>query len=512
MRSQWMLMVRLTLQVAPAASDFPTTPLAFRRTANAEDAFVTKLNATGTALAYSTLLGGNSNDEEGFAIAVSSIGEAYVLGYTSSTDFPLPVGTQSPAGFHDIFVVRLNATATALIYSTLLGGAQSELAGRIALDSAGAAYVTGTTYSTNFPTTANGFQRVFGGSSDAFVAKLDGSGAVTYSTFLGGSGEDEGLDIALSATGEIYVTGYTYSTNFPVTAGAYKTSLGGRDAFVTRLSSAGTLVYSTYFGGLNGYELGTGIAVDSSGAIYITGLSGPDTPVTCTAFQTVGSNDPYVTKLSADGLTVLYSTHLGSGGLTNNSASPSGIVVDSAGAIYVGGFVQSAFPTTAGAFQTVLKGPRDAFATKLIPVAPQPPASIVVAGGSPQSTAVNTPFGTPLQVRVTDAGGAPVGNYDMPFGALPSGSGASADVPLRAVTDCNGVATVNATANGIVGSYQVKAAANAPTSGQISATAGHAYRDHDGRCRALVARVGGSAHSARRPTMYQSAISRRDVR
>ncbi|HZT60121.1 MAG TPA: SBBP repeat-containing protein, partial [Pyrinomonadaceae bacterium] len=237
------------------------------------DAFVTKLNASGSALIYSTYLGGNG-DDQGNGIALDSSGNAYVAGNTASTDFPTVNAFQKNfgGGTSDAFVTKLNASGSALIYSTYLGGSgsQSETGNAIAVDSAGSAYVTGTTASTNFPL-ANAMQSTFGGVSDAYVTKFSASGStLIYSTYLGGSSEDDGNGIALDSSGNAYVAGDTASTNFPVTANAFqKTSGGGGlDAFVTKLNANGSaLTYSTYLGGSN-LELANDIAVDSSGDAY----------------------------------------------------------------------------------------------------------------------------------------------------------------------------------------------------------------------------------------------------
>ncbi len=191
-------------------------------------------------LSYSTYLGGTGNDA-GFGIAVDTAGDAYVTGYTSSTDFPTSAGafqTTYGGGDLDAFVTKLNPTGTALVYSTYLGGTDDEEGQGIAVDTAGNAYVTGYTYSTNFPTTAGAFQTTYGGSQDVFVTKLNATGtALVYSTYLGGTDDEEGQGIAVDTAGNAYVTGYTYSTNFPTTAGAFQTTFGGgADVFVTKFA------------------------------------------------------------------------------------------------------------------------------------------------------------------------------------------------------------------------------------------------------------------------------------
>src|SRR5881396_1907639 len=201
-------------------------------------------------LSYSTYLGGSGSDV-GNAIAVDSARNAYVTGATGSTDFPIASPFQAAiGGSSDAFVTKLNATGSALVYSTYLGGSSGDYGLGIAVDSAGNAYVVGDTDSTNFPT-ANPFQAAIGGSSDAFVTKLNATGSgLVYSTYLGGSGGDYGLGIAADSSGNAYVVGDTNSTNFP-TASPFQAAIGGSyDAFVTKLNAPGSaLVYSTYLGG-----------------------------------------------------------------------------------------------------------------------------------------------------------------------------------------------------------------------------------------------------------------------
>ena len=235
------------------------------------DAFVAKLNPTGAALVYSTYLGGSDYDY-GNGIAIDSSGNAYITGWTTGV-FPTADAYQRTfGGIFDVFVAKLNSTGAALVYSTYLGGSDGDRGNGIAVDSSGNAYITGSTESTNFPTTA-GAQVTSGGNKDAFIAKLSSTGtALVYSTYLGGSAIDVSNGIAVDSIGNAYITGYTYSSNFPTTGNAYQTVFSGSlDAFVAKLNSPGSsFVYSTYLGG-SGSDRGNGIAVDSSGNAYITG-------------------------------------------------------------------------------------------------------------------------------------------------------------------------------------------------------------------------------------------------
>jgi Beta-propeller repeat len=207
------------------------------------------------------------------------------------------------AGFNHGFVSKLNSSGSALVYSTFLGGGVSDFGSGIALDSSGNAYVTGVTSSADFPTTAGAFQSTLGGNSDAFVSKFNSSGsALLYSTYLGGDGDDFGDGIALDSSGNAYVTGSTSSADFPTTAGAFQSTLGGNsDAFVSKFNSNGsTLIYSTYLGGGQD-DVGFGVAADSSGGAYIAGsTSSSEFPVTAGVLQPTfgGVQDAFVSKIS----------------------------------------------------------------------------------------------------------------------------------------------------------------------------------------------------------------------
>jgi hypothetical protein len=352
------------------SGDFPTTQGAFDTTFNGGivDAFVTKLNASGSALVYSTFLGG-ANQDEGNGIAVQE-GRAYVTGNTQSTDFPTTPGSfdRTQNGSEDAYVTKLNASGSALDYSTLWGGAEQERGEGIAVDRRGRAYVTGLTDSTDFPTTRGAFDRTFnGGGRDAFVTKLNATGSrLAYSTYLGGTsgeGDDYGIAVRL---GRAYVTGSTDSTDFPTTRGAFdRTQNGSEDAYVTKLNAAGSaLVYSTFLGGTS-FDQGIDIAVNARGRAYVTGDTGSaNYPTTQGAFDTTfngGAQDAFVTKLNASGSALAYSTFLGG----TDSDGGAGIAVREGRAYVTGGTRSSDYPTTPGAFDTSYNGNSDAFVTKL---------------------------------------------------------------------------------------------------------------------------------------------------
>ncbi|MDD5689349.1 MAG: SBBP repeat-containing protein, partial [Caldisericia bacterium] len=225
-------------------------------------------------LIYSTFLGGSSY-EYGYDIAVDSSGCAYVTGYTGSSNFPTTPGAyETTYNSYDVFVTKFNSVGTALVYSTFLGGSSSDYGNGIAVDSSGCAYVTGYTYSSNFPTTPGAWDRTYN-STEVFVTKFNSVGtALVYSTFLGGSSSDYGNDIAVDSSGCAYVTGYTSSSNFPTTPGAYDTTYNSStDVFITEINVTGTsLNYSTYLGG-SGPDFGNGITIDSFGCAYVTGYT-----------------------------------------------------------------------------------------------------------------------------------------------------------------------------------------------------------------------------------------------
>jgi hypothetical protein len=227
---------------------------------------------------YSTYLGGTYYDYAA-AIAVDASGNAYITGETTSHDFPTtPVAFQDTLrGYSDAFFTKLNPAGSALLYSTYLGGSSEDGGRGIAVDASRNVYVTGYTHSSDFPSTSGAFQTSnSGGASDVFVSKLNAAGtALIYSTYLGGSAGEGASAIVIDASGSAYVTGYTNSSDFPTTPGAFQTTRGG--AFVTKLYAAGSaLLYSTYLGGDN--AVGLAIAVDASDNTYIPGCALPQFP------------------------------------------------------------------------------------------------------------------------------------------------------------------------------------------------------------------------------------------
>jgi hypothetical protein len=350
------------------SSDFPTTPGAFDTDHNVGwDTFVAKLNPAGNGLSYATFLGGDDEDW-GRAIAVDGAGNAYVAGYTGSSNFPATPGAfdTSHNGNWDAFVVKLNPVGSGLAYATFLGGSDGDSGRAIAVDGTGSAYVAGSTNSSDFPTTPGAFDTSYNGNGDAFVAQLNPAGSgLAYATFLGGSYYDWGVAIALDVAGNAHVAGYTRSNDFPITPGAFDRSHNGDlDAFVAKLNPAGSgLLYATYLGGSD-LDIGFAIAVDGAGSAYVTGHTGSSNfPTTPGAFDRSfnGGYDTFVAKLNPAGSGLAYATFLGGDGLEWGGV----IAVDGAGSAYVTGHtVSSNFPTTPGAFDTSYNG-SDAFAAKL---------------------------------------------------------------------------------------------------------------------------------------------------
>lgn len=329
------------------STNFPTaTPFQPAKQADS-DAFIAKLNPSGTALIYSTYLGGNQWDEA-MSVTIDASGNAYITGRTSSSNFPTANAYQNTNdGEEDVFITKLNPSGSALIYSTYLGGTGSEHSSGIAITVSGSTYIAGITNSTNFPT-LNPHQNTYGGGQrDAFVTRLNPAGsALIFSTYLGGTFVDTGMDIALDSTGNAYVTGGTISDNFP-TLNPYQAAHGGfcpsgsftnecEDAYLSKFSPNGTLLYSTYLGGSD-FDQGNSVALDAAGNIYLVGDTNSINFPTLNAYQETrpsSNGAAFVTKLNWNGASLLFSTYLGgtTGGITAQD-----IAVDFIGNIYIAG-------------------------------------------------------------------------------------------------------------------------------------------------------------------------------
>jgi hypothetical protein len=357
-----------------SSSDFPVTPGAFQTTpAGDYDAFVTKFSANGESIIYSTYLGGSAVDQ-GWSISIDTQNYAYVTGDTNSVDFPItPNAFQTTPG--GIFVTKISADGENLVYSTFLGNNGSGIGLDIAVDSQGNAYVAGQTNSTVLPTTPNAFQPTYpGGENSGFITKfsLDGASLI-YSTYLGGSSYDNCFGIVLDTQDYAYVTGRTYSSDFPVTPGAFQTTFTPNSiaTFVTKLAIDGSfLVYSTFLDGgeesVVNSNFSSKITVDTLGCSSVTGYTGSSTfPITPDAFQTirgVPEFQTFVTKLSPTGDSLIGSTYLGGGVSLFDSSYGFDIKTDLQGRIYVIGYTtQSNFPTTPNVLPSSLKGTYNAF-------------------------------------------------------------------------------------------------------------------------------------------------------
>jgi hypothetical protein len=342
-------------------------------------------------LIYSTYLGGTQSYESGDqaqAIAVDDEGNAYIAGFAGSNDFPTTTGAYQPTKNSTLsraFISKLNASGSGLIFSTFLGGSGGDGANGIALDSDKNVYVTGSTGSSDFPVTPGAFQGTNNTLNHdhptAFVTKLDASGgSLAYSSYLGGSfsggSGDSGAAIAVDTKGNAYVTGVTPSTDFPTTPGAFQTSppYPLNSVFVTKVNPSGTaLIYSTLIFGIGGQE-GSAIALDGSDNAYVTGTtSSSGFPTTPGAFQTAIAGSPaFVSKLNPGGTDLVYSTFLGG---KYTGAKGNGIAVDASGDAFITGFANESvtgagdgFPITSGAYlKTASSIFPNAFVTKLNP-------------------------------------------------------------------------------------------------------------------------------------------------
>ena len=328
------------------------------------DAFVCKLNPSGTALVYSTFIGGSDADAAA-GVAVDLAGNAYVVGNTLSTDFPTVAPLQAvKGGSLDAFITKISADGGAVVYSTYLGGTSDDFATAVSVTGSGSARFTGSTYSTNFPTVLPA-QAALGGDGDAFVSFLNPAGsALTFSTYWGGLASDNGTGIALETTGAAHVVGSTGSTNFPVTGGVQAANGGGVfDAFVAKFGSSGALGFSSYLGG-GGRDEAAAVAVDATGATFVVGFTASDNfPVADFGFQHTrgGGEDGFVSKVDAVGSALTFSSFLG--GSSNDRAQ--GVAVTSTGAVFVVGFTGSTNFPTLRPTQPNKSGGNDAFFTEL---------------------------------------------------------------------------------------------------------------------------------------------------
>lgn len=355
------------------STNFPLQGALQTKLLGSRNAFVTKLNSTGTTILYSTYLGG-SNHDQGNGIAVDATGAAYITGDAYSTNFPMTKAFQSTygGGQQDAFVTKMNAAGNALVFSTYLGGTGADHGAAIALDPALNVYITGATYSSNFPV-VNATQARIGGGEDAFMTELSPAGnSLLFSTFIGGSGGTPGLaeggnGIAVDISGNVYVAGVTSSINFPTTSGAFQTTLtnGGAEdhGFAWKLNTSKQIVYSTYLAGMN-LDVVNGLAVDPAGNAYLVGSTSSTDFPGVRAFQAAitGITSAFITKLNSTGSGVIFSSFLGG----SSSDSANAVAVDGRQNIIIGGLAQSSdFPLVNPA-QSYSNGPFSAFVTRIV--------------------------------------------------------------------------------------------------------------------------------------------------
>lgn len=430
------------------------------------DVFVTKLDPSASSVIYSTYIGGGTTDIAR-SIAVDSEGRAIVTGTTFSTDFPATPGSfQTNCSGLCPFVTRLSADGSQLSYSTFVGRGDGAA---VAVDASGQASITGQTSSSNFPT-ANAFQPIKGGQADAFVAKLNGVGSsLVFSTFLGGK-SDENLtgkqDIATDSAGNIYVVGRTRSSDFPLKNAVQGALQGTEDAFVSKLSPSGSLIYSTFLGGSD-EDQGSGISADMQGSAYVTGYTLSSDFPTQNAFQQnfaggIPFGDAFVTKVAPAGGSLVFSTFLG--GQSGDTAND--IAVDGQGRAVVVGSAASNFPVLHplrgfdGVDNYVAKFSADG--SKLVYSTP--------VGGGNQNVTVTT-FGT----KVIVAGSIPVGTLPI-INALQPKTNGDAEAFLAGISDA-GTIYFAQFANGVGAISDILLTNSSPTS---TSTATLSFRDDNG--------------------------------
>lgn len=512
------------------SADFPTTPGAFQPvdtlTPNQNPpgsfegtGFLAKINSTGTALVYSTYLGGSTSGSI-YGMAVDASGNAYVTGYTYASDFPTTKGAfqtttnakePNPTGF----VTKMNPTGTGLVYSTFLGGSTynptfgAEDYGAptaIAVDAAGNAYITGSTGSSDFPITPGAFQSTYKSSVEiAFLTKLNPAGTgLVYSTYLGGTSNDGALAIGVDSSGDAYLTGFTQSGDFPTTPGAFEPTFppfAAQNAFVTKFNPTGTaVIYSSLLGGeydLSGLYIydttaGTAIAVDASGNAYVTGnTSQIDFPVTFGSFEPVNRSQlvsvdsgAFMTEFNPSGSQLLYSTYLSGSGnagsyLLNGYGSDcdcgNGIALDSSNNVYVTGYTASVdFPITPGAYQTTNTSATQGnvtFVTEFNSSEMKPlPQTTTTVTSSENSVLPGIPVTFTAKVQGAAGGSMPTGfiafNVETASGEFPF-------TPWQLVNlDGSGSATytTNALVSGpnAINAYYLGDSNNAPSSGSLT--------------------------------------------
>jgi hypothetical protein len=427
----------IQLEGSTSSFDFPTTSGAFQSTLGDDglgDIFITRLNATGTALIYSTLLGGDGSEYGSTQFLPS--GEVLVTGSTSSTDFPTTSGAYDRTyggginryGFgpaDDIFLTKLNSTGGA-VFSTYLGGTGDDRA-NVINDGANGFILQGTTRCTNFPTTTGAFDRTYGGDDDLILCKLNATGsALEFSTFFGGSGEDVGY-FYLTEAGYILGSGNTPSEDFPTTTNAYDRIYNGgfKDAWVAKFSTSGVISFSTLLGGNGDEDLAYAFAQpDSSGnLLYVGKTSSSNFPTTTGAFDRThgGFDDLFVAKLNATGSSLLFSSYFGGNGVEVGFGQ-----VDSSGNILLTGTTSSSNLSVSNAVQSSYGGGTDAFAAKLNPTASGLVFSTYLGGSNSETN--GTIFGGSTDGSILLAGITKSANFPVSTTAIQKTFGGIDDV------------------------------------------------------------------------------------
>ncbi len=375
-----------------SSPDFPTSTAALDDTLDGNtDVFVSRFNPILTVLEASTFLGGSS-DDSGLSLAIDGSGNVYVQGNTSSPDFPTISGVwdETHNGGSDYFISRLNSDLTILKTSTFLGGSSSELpfSNALILDGSGNVFVTGETWSSNFPTTSGAWDETMSGSSDIFVSRFTPTLTILEaSTFLGGSSGEYIPSLALDGSSNIYVTGLTYSSDFPTTAGASdETFQGGGDVFISCLTSDLTVLRSSTFLGGSSQDCSTSLVLDEFDNVYVAGETrSSDFPIMPGAWDETldGNTGIFISRLVPGLSWTEWSTYLGS----TPGESRLAVTVDPAGATFVAGRTWSAdFPVSAGAWDMDQNGNWDIFISRLLPDLTGLEASTFLGGSSNENS------------------------------------------------------------------------------------------------------------------------------
>ncbi len=351
------------------SSNFPTTSGAYDRTHNGgKDAFVTKLNNTGAALIFSTYIGGNSH-EEIYTIKLDAHNNVYIGGYTGSANYPTTPGAYDRTfnGVHDAIFTKFDPSGQSLIFSTLLGGSDTDHIHSVRILPSGNYFFSGHTASSDYPTTPGAYDRTYNGNHDAFLGKFNAdASALLLSTYIGGSGREESYFVRSTPSEEIIISGFTTSADFPTAPdNTYDTSYNGvRDGFILKMDTNNNLLFSTYIGGSSKDEI-NGIYVDSSGYIYFDGSStSADFPTTPGAYDRTynGGEDVIFGKLSPGGYSLIYSSYIGGTSVDRGIS----LDVDIYNYVYIAGYTASTnYPTTPGAYDPSHNGGiYDGFVTK----------------------------------------------------------------------------------------------------------------------------------------------------